>query len=145
MNLTDSSKEKWQNEEKFVFHEYKNKAKSLICKHILQINNKKSTKPHKAIPQERFKWRTHMLFRNTHVHMRHILASIYIQWGLSWLSFKSMGLCVRQYGVDKDICAIEILATPLVSQMEKSHPRATEKSSCQRQTLELRVFARDRL
>ena len=132
-------KRKVTKEEKFVFHEYKNKAKSLICKHLLQINNKKSTKPHKAIPQERFKWRTHMLFRNTHVHMRHMLASIYIQWGLSWLSFKSMGLCVRQYGVDKinyssceDICAIEILATPLVSQMEKSHPRATEKSSCQR-------------
>ena len=53
-----------------------------------------------------------------------------------------MGLCVRQYGVDKDICAIEILATPLVSQMEKSHPRATEKSSCQRQTLELRALAK---
>lgn len=53
-------------------------------------------------------------------------------------SFKSMGLCVRQYRVGKisyssyeDVCAVEILATPLVSQTEKSHPRATEKSSCQ--------------
>ena len=125
---------------KNLFHKYKNKAKSLTCKHLLQINNKKSPNPHKAIPQKRFKWRTHMLSRTTHEapHTRHMLASMYIQRGLSWLSVKSMGLCVRQYGVGKisyssyeDVCAVEILATPLVSQTEKSHPRATEKSSCQ--------------
>ena len=59
-----------------------------------------------------------------------------------------MGLCVRQYGVDKinyssceDVCAVEVLATPLVSQTEKSLLRATEKSSCQGCTLELRVLA----
>ena len=150
MNLTDSSKGKRQMREN-LFQKYKNKAKSLTCKHLLQTNNKRSPNPHKAIPQEWFKWRTHMLPRTTHEapHVRHMLASMYIQWGLSWLSFKSMGLCVRQYGVDKinyssceDVCAVEVLATPLVSQTEKSLLRATEKSSCQGCTLELRVLAK---
>lgn len=49
-----------------LFHKYKNKAKSLTCKHLLQINNKKYPKPHKAIPQKAFKWRTDMLPRITH-------------------------------------------------------------------------------
>lgn len=55
----------------------------------------------------------------------------------------------RQYGMDEinyssceDVCAFELLATPLVSQVEKSHPGATEKSRCQSWTLELRALAK---